>query len=85
MYRIDDTRAGNIQGYSLQLGFYNDSYGYYAQNGFIFDEMYQTPIVIKRDEILQSVGFYTTDTSNPASAQIQYEGNNLQPGDTITF
>ena len=86
VYKIWDTRAGEIQGYSLQLGFYNaDSYGFYTQNGFVFDDNYQTPIVVKRDAITQSVGFYTTNTGNGASAQIQYEGNNLQPGDTITF
>ena len=86
VYRVSDTSPGGVRGYSLQLGFYNsDSYGYYVQNGFVFDEMYQTPIVVKRDDIGQSVGFYLTDTNNPASAQIQYEGNNLQPGDTITF
>lgn len=84
MYKCTNTDPGEGPAIEVQSGWWAHQNAY-AQNGFIFDDNYATPFIFQRDTITQSVGFYTTNTSNGASTQIDFEGNNLQPGDTLTF
>lgn len=81
VYTIDDDSIGNVCSYSVQLGFYDtDSYGFYTQNGFVFDSNYTTPIVLKRISLSESCAIFDSNNNQISASSVSIGAN-----DSITL